>query len=121
MIHVHVTKNAGHFQGMADIRFAAFAVLTLVCQSAELIGAAYFFNILGGEVTAYPFFKFGNGCHNGNYNLHFRKKGQNPVRTGASGRLTRLTGWLEIRMEQVIPIPCHLRTKQLSRVSFGLT
>ena len=92
VIHVHVAKNTGYFQGVADIRLAAFAMLTLVRGSAELIGAAYFLDLVGGEVAAYPFFKFRNGSHKGKYNLHFRKKGQNPARPGAGARLTRVMG-----------------------------
>ena len=75
VVHVHITKNAGHFQGVADVWFTAFPVLPFVGGGAELIGAAHLFDLIGGEVVTYPFLEFGNSRHNGKYNPHLRKKG----------------------------------------------
>ena len=85
---MHITKNTGHFQGVADVWFTTFPVLPFMCRGAELIGAAYLFNLIGGEVTTYPFLEFGNSRHNGKYNPSCGKKGKTrpTLACGSRGR-----------------------------------
>ena len=69
MVHVQVAEDAGHFQRVVDVGFAAQSALTLVGDGAELVGAAHLSHLVGGQVFADLFLQFGDGCHGFKCNL----------------------------------------------------